>query len=411
MAAVHKPIAMLRNKPPLQQEKPNRFRKKKYYAEEDYHRSNWKLVYADFMTAMMAFFLVMWLVNSSAREKIVRLSDYFQPIKFSDPTPFRRSVFIAKRGRAERETIVNSMHRGKLASAPAEKIEEEALFHDPFRLLTQLASQAESAMAIAAPGTADARIGAGSSRDPFVTYYITGPFVKWITAAWRHETGLDTRATAPPALSLKSGAETGEDRKLKNAAAASFPEAEAGSTQEPKPSSVEERRKVEIQRRAAQLEKDVSQLIATLPKSFGPEVTVKAVFDGVLISLTDGANFNMFKISSALPSPQLVFFLEKLGGIINRYPGEITVKGHTDGRPYAGDRYGNWRLSVNRATMTYYMLLRGKVSDNRFLALNGSAERDLKNKVDPLAGENRRIEILLRAPELAAAADAEKGYR
>ncbi len=135
------------------------------------------------------------------------------------------------------------------------------------------------------------------------------------------------------------------------------------------------------------------------------------MFDGVLISLTDGANFNMFKISSALPSPQLVYFLERLGGIINRYPGEIIVRGHTDGRPYAADRYGNWRLSVNRATMTYYMLLRGKVSDNRFLALNGSAERDLKNKVDPLAGENRRIEILLRAPELPAAADAEKGYR
>ncbi len=92
MAAVHRPIATLRNKPPLPQEKPNRFRKKKYYAEEDCHRSIWKLVYADFMTAMMAFFLVMWLVNSAAKEKIVRLADYFQTIHFSDPTPFRRSV-------------------------------------------------------------------------------------------------------------------------------------------------------------------------------------------------------------------------------------------------------------------------------------------------------------------------------
>ncbi len=126
-------------------------------------------------------------------------------------------------------TIANGMHRGKPASAPSEKIEEEALFHDPFRLLTQLASQAESAKAVAAPGTADTRIGAGSSRDPFVTYYITDPFVKWITAAWRHETGLDTRATAPPALGLKSGAETAEDRKPKNATAPSWLRLKPGS--------------------------------------------------------------------------------------------------------------------------------------------------------------------------------------
>ena len=51
--------------------------------------------------------------------------------------------------------------------------------------------------------------------------------------------------------------------------------------------------------------------------------------------------------------------------------------------------------------MTYYMLMRGKVSDSRFLALKGYAERDLKNDADPLAPENRRIEILIRLPEAA----------
>ena len=107
----------------------------------------------------------------------------------------------------------------------------------------------------------------------------------------------------------------------------------------------------------------------------------------------------MFRISSSEPSPQLVLFLEKAGALINKYPGKIIIRGHTDGRPYAGDRYGNWRLSVNRATMTYYMLLRGKIDDSRFLALEGYADRNLKNKGNALAGENRRIEILIKGPE------------
>lgn len=415
----HKPIAMLRRKNPVEQEKPKGFRKKKLYAsEEDDHPNIWKMAYADFMTAMMTFFLVMWLVTFAAKEKAVQLSNYFNPIKFSDTAPFTRNVFDAERDRGEHETIraimlkiAKGKHSGKLASAPSEKIEEEALFHDPFGVLTQLASQAEQAMAAAAARNPDTLIGKGSSHDPFVSFYITGPLVKWITAAWQHEMGSDTGATAPPVLSLNSEAVTAGDRKPKDAAAPHLLEAETDSTQEPKPSPVEDRKKADIQKRAAQLEKEVAQLIASLPKSYGPEVTVKAVFEGVLISLTDGANFSMFKISSALPSPQLVLFLERLGGIVNEYPGEIIVRGHTDGRPYAGDRYGNWRLSVDRATMAYYMLLRGKVGDSRFIALNGYAERDLKNKADPLARENRRIEILIRVPELPATADEEKGYR
>ena len=90
--------------------------------------------------------------------------------------------------------------------------------------------------------------------------------------------------------------------------------------------------------------------------------------------------------------------LEKLGRIVNAYPGGIIVRGHTDARPFAGDPHGNWRLSGNRATMTYYMLLRGKVRDAEFLALEGYADRKLKNEAKPLAAENRRIEILIRPP-------------
>lgn len=42
------------------------------------HGGSWKVAYADFVTAMMAFFLLMWLLNMTSDEKRARLSMYFK---------------------------------------------------------------------------------------------------------------------------------------------------------------------------------------------------------------------------------------------------------------------------------------------------------------------------------------------
>ncbi|WP_395787887.1 flagellar motor protein MotB [Aquimonas sp.] len=43
-----------------------------------HHGGAWKVAYADFVTAMMAFFLVMWLVVSMPEEKLSGISEYFK---------------------------------------------------------------------------------------------------------------------------------------------------------------------------------------------------------------------------------------------------------------------------------------------------------------------------------------------
>ncbi|MCC3860588.1 flagellar motor protein MotB [Pseudemcibacter aquimaris] len=43
------------------------------------HGGAWKVAYADFVTAMMAFFLLLWLLNSTSKEQKEGLSDYFSP--------------------------------------------------------------------------------------------------------------------------------------------------------------------------------------------------------------------------------------------------------------------------------------------------------------------------------------------
>ncbi len=45
---------------------------------EEAHGGSWKVAYADFVTAMMAFFLLLWLITMIAPEKRARVADYFK---------------------------------------------------------------------------------------------------------------------------------------------------------------------------------------------------------------------------------------------------------------------------------------------------------------------------------------------
>jgi len=51
-----------------------------------HHGGAWKVAYADFVTAMMAFFLLLWLLNSVTQEQLEGISDYFSPVSTSTAT-------------------------------------------------------------------------------------------------------------------------------------------------------------------------------------------------------------------------------------------------------------------------------------------------------------------------------------
>lgn len=48
------------------------------------HGGSWKVAYADFVTAMMAFFLLMWLLSMTSDEKRARLAEYFKNFSIFD---------------------------------------------------------------------------------------------------------------------------------------------------------------------------------------------------------------------------------------------------------------------------------------------------------------------------------------
>src|SRR3954467_9282012 len=78
--------------------------------EHGHHGGAWKVAYADFVTAMMAFFLLMWLLNATTEEQRKGLADYFSPSNlmahassgtgepFGGHTAFDKGALVSDRG-------------------------------------------------------------------------------------------------------------------------------------------------------------------------------------------------------------------------------------------------------------------------------------------------------------------------
>ncbi len=61
-------------------------RKVKKVVAGGHHGGQWKVAYADFVTAMMAFFLLMWLINTTSPQQKRGIADYFAPAAVSETT-------------------------------------------------------------------------------------------------------------------------------------------------------------------------------------------------------------------------------------------------------------------------------------------------------------------------------------
>jgi chemotaxis protein MotB len=81
--------------------------------EGGHHGGAWKVAYADFVTAMMAFFLLMWLLNATTEDQRKGLADYFAPSNlmshassgtgqpFGGHTAFDEGAMVSDRGAVE----------------------------------------------------------------------------------------------------------------------------------------------------------------------------------------------------------------------------------------------------------------------------------------------------------------------
>ncbi|WP_176115790.1 flagellar motor protein MotB [Burkholderia cepacia] len=87
-------------------------RRKKGEDHDAHHGGAWKIAYADFVTAMMAFFLLMWLLGSVSKYDKQGIEDYFN-------TPLSTLLSGGKDAQAPRPSIVQGGGRDLSDPAPA----------------------------------------------------------------------------------------------------------------------------------------------------------------------------------------------------------------------------------------------------------------------------------------------------
>lgn len=433
---------------------------------EDTKNSVWKIAYADFMTAMMAFFLVMWLINVTDQDTREIVASYFNPIKLAEATTDRKglrdpdSSSMGNESDEQSSAIPLRGTEGEEADGVSDRdrprYSESALFQDPYAILAELAAELQddrppSAMIDVTPGaTGQPGITGGDAfRDPFDPVYwqvapstligrsngdgTGGPIGVADAGAAFPELGAGEGVAftlAIGVLPLSEGAETegvtaeeaaeGEsleaalqitagnsDKAPENLLTEQAPSASDPSQAENAEALASTGTEAEVPATdlrdvavadAADMQRRIEAGIESSPGRFAeiPAVDVTVTPEGILISLTDNANFGMFAIGSAEPKPEVVGVLAAVAEILAERTGSIVIRGHTDARPFRSKDYDNWRLSTARAHMAYYMLVPGGFDETRIARVEGYADRMLKLPNDPEAAENRRIEILLR---------------
>jgi chemotaxis protein MotB len=365
--------------------------------EEGGHKGGvWKIAYADFMTAMMAFFLVMWLINSTDKKTLTQVATYFNPLRLTDKAPTTRGLHQSEGGVQSKEEHRGEPHQQLRKDKPEGKQvrpesvaprkdegarpaqTEEGIFRDPYALLARLANEAEEEQRRA---DAMARRGGEAYRDPF-------------EPASRRPRQQAVQETAPKPPPQSAPVEQAKDAATKADAVPPPAVNEPKKQEEPEARKAADRAAERAM--AERLEADIKQMVAQARSGALPHIEVTVTEEGLLISLTDDYDFGMFAIASAEPRPAMVVVMEKLAKVLAGQSERLIVRGHTDGRPYKSGTYDNWRLSTARAHMAYYMLVRGGIDEKRFERVEGHADRNLKIAGDPEAAQNRRIEILLR---------------
>jgi chemotaxis protein MotB len=121
----------------------------------------------------------------------------------------------------------------------------------------------------------------------------------------------------------------------------------------------------------------------------------------------------LFDIGSSTIRPEAYPLLQTVAEAVNTVQhNPIRVNGHTDAIPFAGDPFGNERLSVDRALAVFIFMQEHGFSVARHAdsASGGFGARDPIVKNDPVTGagpKNRRVEVIVQRLNYVAEAQAQ----
>jgi chemotaxis protein MotB len=237
--------------------------------DEAHHGGVWKIAFADFMTAMMCFFLVMWLINAANEQTRAALASYFNPVKLVDRNTSRKGLDDPAKTpgdpeltaeKTTRETAKPSLARdtpkgssqeeNSLEESNTRKHSDKNLFADPYSVLAEIAGETGTLQNTSMKGDGGAQVsgpatgasGGQTYRDPFAPNF-------WSEQVDIPEKSAETARSGSADKRTRSGGtaegeKTGQEAAGKTTAAAEAmarmkAEAKAGREEAVKPEKIE----------------------------------------------------------------------------------------------------------------------------------------------------------------------------
>ncbi len=320
--------------------KPTIIIRKEEVVEGGHHGGAWKVAYADFVTAMMAFFLLMWLLNATTEAQRIGLADYFSP---SSVTSHNSSGFGAPFGGLTPNvegSLASDRGAVQLTPGPTHPIMTPDDSEDDDVAPTKPRTGGPSLLTVAQDGVAAAQAPVQATETPA------------------------SNRTVPPA--------------------AKDPAVEAER---------EQRERAAFERAAEQIREAVRSdpALAGLAKQLAIDLTP----EGLRIQILDEDRQPMFGFGTSALNDRARSLMAKVAPVLLRLSQPIAIDGHTDAAPYRGGDRSNWDLSAERANATRRLLTDAGLPEALIRSVAGHSDRDPLLAAEPLAAANRRIAILV----------------
>jgi chemotaxis protein MotB len=274
-----------------------------------HHGGAWKVAYADFVTAMMAFFLMLWLLSTSSEDTLKGLAEYFTDASANEGAPGGVAG------------VLNGI--SLLPKAP--------IFDQP-------------------------------SSSP--------------SAAQRALPAMEVDPEHPDSEDLQPARRDDAEAQLDG------PEQWRGRQEQ------------------ARFETAKDAIFRALERSpelgaFADDLVIEETAEGLRIQLLDRENSPMFPSGTDRMHAHTERLLRVVTQAILPLPNRVSIRGHTDSRPFAGNGYDNWRLSSDRANATRLAMLAAGLPASRIADVIGKGDSEHLFPADPDDARNRRMSIVL----------------
>lgn len=313
-----------------------------------HHGGAWKIAFADFATAMMAFFLVLWLMSSATPEQKKAIAGYFQdPIGFTESA----SPYVIDLG-------------GTPTPAPDRTLNPE------------IQAQPDSTQNKVNPDMQE-----------------------------RADPNESNRVEPDPTQALDPS-----DKRQPNDAAQQ--QKDAANQAKMDPSQAEKLAEQVEKERLELLLQELQNKIEQNPElqKFKDQILLEITQDGLRIQIVDADNRPMFDSGSPRLKSYFEDILLAMADTIRQVPNKISISGHTDAARYNGKGdFSNWELSAGRANAARRALIAGGYPEDQVARIVGYASSAPFDREHPLNPVNRRIDIIVLTKKAQQAIEGRAG--